>query len=77
MHLLKVTELNFAVLLSNELSEMAEVFAPHNNLPALDVYRISGNLNLPKTSSLTITSYLDKEEEQDIDCPVYKKLLSL
>jgi len=75
--LLKATELNFALLLSNRLVELAEVFAPHNNLPALDIYKISGNLNLPKTSSLTLMNYLSKVEEDDPDCPVYKQILEM
>ena len=75
--MMNVLELNFALLLSNKLIDLAEVFAPHNNLPALDVYRISGNLNLPKTSSLTLTSYMSIDEEQDEACPVYEKLLAM
>ena len=75
--MLKVTELNFAVLLDNNLIELAEVFSPHVNAPALDVHRISGNINLPKTSSLTLTSYLDMDEGDDDSCPIYKKLMSM
>ena len=75
--MLKVTELNFAVLLDNNLINLAEVFSPHVNAPALDVHRISGNVNLPKTSSLTLTSYLDMDEGEDENCMIYKKLLSM
>lgn len=53
---------------------MAKVFSPHNNVPALDVYKISGNLNLPKTSAITISNYLHKKEDEDVNCPIALKL---
>ena len=71
-------ELNFTVLLDNKLADKAEVFAPYNDLPDIgSVFKISGNLNIPKTSILTIASYRDtKEPEAEVD-PVFEKLLKM
>ena len=63
-------ELNFTVLLSNELAEMATNFSPHHNVPALDITKVSGNLNLMKTSSVTISNYLSIKETEDRNCPI-------
>ena len=69
------------ILNDNKLTEKAEVFAPYNDLPDIgSVFKISGNLNIPKTSILTLASYRDMEEpglEQPTQDPVYNKLLKL
>ena len=74
---MNTTELNFSVLLSNRIIELAKVFEPHNNLPALDIYRISGNLNLPKTSSIMLSNYVGKEEEENENCPIAQQLMDM
>jgi len=68
-------ELNFTVLTDNMLAELAEAFNPFRNVPELDIYKISGNLNIAKTSILTLMSYLDTNEEaEDEEDLVYDML---
>jgi len=59
------------------MAEMAKNFSPHHNVPALDVYKVSGNLNLMKTSAVTLSNFLSTQEESDDNCPIGKKLESM
>lgn len=74
---MNTSELNFTVLIGNKLAEMAKNFSPYYNVPALDIYKVSGNLNLNKTSSITLSNYLHKKEEEDPNCPIANKLEQL
>ena len=70
-------ELNFTVLTDNMLAELAEAFSPFRNVPDLDIYKISGNLNIAKTSILTLMSYLNTEEvSEETEDLVYSMLTS-
>jgi len=68
---------NAMLLLDGDMARRADVLKPHVNIVAMDVYKISGNLNLPKTSIITLMNYLDKEEESDPNCPIAKELREL
>ena len=70
-------ELNFSLLLDNYLAETAEKYAPHVNIPAMDIFKISGNLNLPATSSLTLTNYLSIEEPEAEEDPVADMIIQI
>lgn len=70
-------ELNFVLLLDNLMAELAESFAPHVNVPKVGGFKISGNLNLPSTSVITMMKYLNVKEPEVDDDPVYKELLEL
>jgi len=60
------------------LTEKAEVFAPYNDVPDIgSVFTVSGNLNLPKTSILTLASYRDMKEPEAEQDPVFEELLKL
>lgn len=59
------------------LAELAEAFSPFRNVPELDIYKISGNLNIAKTSILTLMSYLNTEEvSEETEDLVYSMLTS-
>ena len=66
--------LNAMLLIDNDMAKRAEVLEPHVNIVAMDVYKISSNLNLPKTSIITLMNYMDKEEPSDPNCPIAKEL---
>ena len=67
-------ELNFSILLDNKMAELAMVYEPHYNVPDLGIYSISGNLNLPSTSCLTLCNYLSKKEPEVDNCEIYSAL---
>ena len=66
------------ILNDNKLAEKAEVFSPYNDLPDIgNVFKISGNLNIPKTSILTLASYRDMKEPEAKNDAIYEKILTL
>jgi len=69
-------EINVTILLDNKMAEKAKVFDPHYNIVDLDIFKINGNLNLPNTSLITLTNYLDKKEGEVDNCSIYSKLIS-
>jgi len=66
--------LNFMLVLSNHLYKLAEPFRPIYNANVLGVYTVSSNLNLPKTTAITIGNYLNTIEEEEDNCEVYDML---
>ena len=70
--------MNFKILGDNKLAEKAEVFSPYNDVPDIGgIFEISSNLNIPKTSILTLTNYVDTKEPEADEDPVLDMLLEL
>ena len=70
-------EVNVMVLLDEKMIEHAKVFGSEYSVPALDNFKVSGNLNLPKTSAITLSNYLHTEEPEDPNCPIYQRLMDI
>jgi len=70
-------ECNISCLLDADLAKRAEVLKPHVNIVAMDNYKISGNLNMPKTSVITLMNYMHKEEPINKDCPIANELRNM
>lgn len=68
--------MNGILLTDKDMTEIAKNFSPHHNIVDLDYYKINSNLFLPPTVVAGLTNYLKDEEEQDPNCPIYKKLTS-
>ena len=65
------------ILLSNIMGNWANNFEPHNNIPAVDSYRINSHLHLPNTTILTVANYLNKDEPEDETCSVFDEIVDL
>ena len=69
--------MNGILLTDEDMTEIAKNFSPHHNIVDLDYYKINGNLFLPPTTVASLTNYLKDREEEDPNCPIYKKLISI
>lgn len=70
-------EMNATLLLSNELSKMANVFEAHHNIVDVGIYKIGGKLNIPTTAVMNISNYLDKKEVESQFCEIFDELIDL
>lgn len=68
-------EENVGLALDLDMEKMMDNFSPEYNIIDLDYNKVNKNLYLPPTTVATVASYMVKEEEQDDECPIYKKLL--
>jgi len=69
-------EMNAFILLDNNLIKLANGFKPHFNVPKFGDYEISGNLNIPNTSLITLAAYNTDGElpNGNESCEVYDML---
>jgi len=70
-------QMNAAILLDNQLVELARGFSPHFNAAQLSNYRISGNLHQPKTHSFLLSKYMSVQEPENKECDIFNELLSM
>ena len=70
-------EMHGMLLPDNHIYKLAKIFEPHYNAASLSPYKISGNINIPKTQCLTLANYLNKDLPEVDLCDIYNELLEL
>lgn len=69
--------INSMLIIGKELQDLAKVFKPLYNVPQFGNYKVSGNLNLPKTQVMTLSTYFNEKTLDAKKCMVFDKIMKL